>query len=116
MGWCFGYAPVSKVEKGGSGPIREDGRTLNITKLGAAPKENSITGITVVWTARRPTQKPVIVGFYKNATVFRQVNRRSPDHAYIIKATEADCILIEESLRDIVVPQKQKGNPGQAAA
>lgn len=115
-GWCFGYAPVSKAEKGGTGPIREDGRTLNITKLGASPKANSIIGITVIWTARRPYQKPVIVGVYRDAIVFRQVMRTDSEQAYITKAAENNCLLIEENQRDLVVPQKQKGFPGQAAA
>lgn len=47
------------------------GNTINITRLGATNNDNSIDGVTVVWTATRPGVGSVIVGWYRNATVYR---------------------------------------------
>ena len=48
-------------------------RAINIDALGALPHEGSVSGVTVVWTARNPdTGGRWIIGWYRNATVFRK--------------------------------------------
>lgn len=113
-GWCFGYAPVSRIRKGrGEASIPKGHRTLNIDKLGAGRRDDEIDGVTIVWTARHPANGPVIVGLYHNATVFRIMPM---DRLYIAKARVEDCHLVPEGLRDFQITHKQKGFPGMAAA
>ncbi|MEJ1118084.1 DUF3883 domain-containing protein [Phyllobacterium sp. CCNWLW109] len=48
------------------------GRKVNINELGAATKDDHISGVLVVWIAMEPTSKKAfIVGWYRNATVYR---------------------------------------------
>ena len=116
-GFCFGYAPVSKISKGGgTGDIPKGDRTLNITKLGAAPHLDAVEGITVIWTARRPYHSPVIVGVYEDATVYRFMQQTPAGQHFIAKARADDCHLVPDARRDFIVQQKMKGFPGQAAA
>ncbi len=117
-GWCYGYAPVSRAGYSrGIRPIPKAGRTLNITKLGADSRTQQIDGITIVWTARKPNDRPVIVGLYDNATVFRSMPPQSDDQRlFIAKARASDCRMVPTASRTFDVIQKQKGFPGMAAA
>lgn len=44
----------------------------NITRLGASPDADRVDGVTIVWAARRRTGGIYVVGWYRNATVFRE--------------------------------------------
>jgi hypothetical protein len=48
-------------------------RCINIAHFGASKREKSVSGVLVVWVARHP-RKPhtLVVGWYKNATIYRQ--------------------------------------------
>lgn len=65
-GYCYGYVqPVNQTAS-------VTGGTIKIEKLGASKDANLITGVDVVLTATRPyTGGTFIVGWYKNATVYR---------------------------------------------
>lgn len=115
-GEMFGYAPVSPLAKRKKGqPIDDGNRSLNLAKLGAAG-QSQVTGITVVWTARRPQAKPVIVGVYNNATVYQFMQLLPSGRHYITRAKVQDSILIPAKQRFHEVLQKRKGFPGQASA
>ena len=62
-GLCYGYARISK------------GNNINIERLGDVDQDEEgneyVDNVTVVWTARRPEGGMVIVGWYKNARIFR---------------------------------------------
>lgn len=62
-GLCYGYARISK------------GNNINIERLGDVDQDEEgneyVDNVTVVWTARRPAGGMVVVGWYKNARVFR---------------------------------------------
>jgi hypothetical protein len=117
-GWCLGYAPVSRTgESRGLKPIPVAGRTLNISKLGAGLHDNTVDGITVVWTAKRPDHGPVIVGLYDNATVLRFMPpHEGKERVFIANARTEDCRLVPISERTFAVIHKQKGFPGMASA
>lgn len=117
-GWCYGYAPVSRMAgTRGLKPIPKAGRTLNINKLGAPAHWDEISGITVIWTARKPDNGPVIVGLYDNATVLRFIPPYLGDErVFIAKARAENCRLIPADRRRFAVIQKKKGYPGMAAA
>jgi len=53
--------------------------TNNLTRLGAAPDADRIDGVTVVWAARRPTGGVYVVGWYLNATVFKEYQQSPND-------------------------------------
>lgn len=116
-GWCYGYAPVSRTgESRGLRKIPRAGRTLNITKLGASVSQSAISGITVVWTARRPGHGPVLVGLYDNATAYRFMPPLGEERPFIVKSRAEDCRLLPVADRKFTVVQKKKGFPGMAAA
>jgi hypothetical protein len=118
-GWCYGYAPVARTgEARGMKPIPVAGRTLNISKLGARPDGNEVDGVTVVWTARKPHGKPLVVGLYDNAIVLRFMPPyNGKERVYIAKARAENCRLVPTPQRTLFpVTHKQKGFPGMAAA
>ncbi|MFC1865135.1 hypothetical protein ACFLYB_00265 [Chloroflexota bacterium] len=97
---------------------------INITKLGASKHAQSVSNITVVWVARhRIKPETLVVGWYKNATVFRErqkaplnSNRKLPDGRdaiYFVEADKCDCARIPFTNRDILVPRGVEGGLGQ---
>ncbi len=70
----FGYVKPGK-EKNGEEP--KVGR-IHIDKLGANANDESIDGVLVVWVAKDPKRKgQFIVGWYKNATVYKKLQKVS---------------------------------------
>lgn len=49
------------------------GRFIDIERIGAAPGDHSISDVTIVWTATRPSGGRVIIGWYTSATVYAQL-------------------------------------------
>jgi len=93
---------------------------INITNLGASKGDSSVSGILVVWVAKRCVKHPtVVVGWYKNATVYRErqkppeaSNRKLPDGEdapYFAEADEQNCTRIPAESRDLVVPRGEGG-------
>lgn len=63
-GYCYGYAEI------------RDFGNLNINKLGARDQDTKINGVLVVFAAKNPDDdRFVVVGWYTNATVFRETFR-----------------------------------------
>lgn len=60
----YGY-----VQPPNAGAKADQGQ-INIDRLGGAGAD-SVDGVLVVWTARRPKGGTVVVGWYKDATVYR---------------------------------------------
>ncbi len=57
-------------------------RNINIDRLGANGQD-SVSGVTVIWVAKRPKGGRFIVGWYKDATVYREpkeFNKQSAEH------------------------------------
>ncbi len=86
---------------------------ININNLGASSKDDFIDGITVIWTATDPdVGGRHIVGWYRNARVYRQRQERSRylsrQHrldkdvtSYIIRAKFDDAVVIPVEQRDV---------------
>lgn len=95
---------------------------VRLENLGASAGDSDVTGITVVWLARSPhTGRTVIVGWYKNARVYRQsgmiAKRRTSEIEvqYQIVADEADGHLLALDQRTFVIPtKKEPGCLGQS--
>lgn len=104
-GLLYGYRPPGSRER------------VNIDRLGAAPGDEYIDGVTVVWIAReRSSGTSVIVGWYRNARVWR--NARSSDHvlngerhAWSVQGQVADSVLVPVIARDFRV-QSSRTAPG----
>jgi 5-methylcytosine-specific restriction protein A len=105
------------------GYVQPVGNTIKIENLGAAKKDDSISGITVVWTAGPKSGGTVVVGWYKNATVYR--NLQSIEHPnalqtengvtnYRVKATRKEAVLLPVEKRELIIPRAIKGGIGQS--
>lgn len=89
--------------------------------LGASPHDAVISGVTVVWLARHvSTGQTVIVGWYKNATVYRKAGalriRREGHEVMPQVVAEADNVrLLPIDQRTFVIPtKKEPGCLGQS--
>ncbi len=107
------------------GYVQTPGEQINIDRIaGKRVEDASIGGVTVVWTARRPSGGTVIVGWYKDATVFREYqkfkNANAPEaqsknniNGYWIKAPFDKATLIPFDNRIVEIP-RGKGFMGQS--
>jgi len=109
-GWMYGF-----VEAGWRPKCR-----IRIERLGALKRGQSVQGILVVWVARSPhTRCTQVVGWYKNATVYRErqktpkgSNRILPNGdevPYFAEADEHDCYLIPAGDRSFTIPRGGQG-------
>ncbi|MEX3923099.1 HNH endonuclease [Paraburkholderia sp. BR10936] len=101
-----------------------DQRQIKIERLGAAKTDESIDGVTVVWTAGPDEGGTAVVGWYTNATVYRNTQQfgfHSKKHEqnnvpfYRIVADAKDAVLLPVDDRyDLMIP-RGKGGIGQSA-
>jgi len=105
------------------------GRKLDLTSLGASREATQQDGVTIVWVARqRGNAGTRVVGWYENATVFREY-RKHPlakryrdlfksrglpvehrDLVYLACAASKDCHLIPEEDRNLELPRRKMEN------
>ena len=122
VGEVCNFAPYKK-QIYGYVRIRPD-KTIKINKLGAKKDDSSIENVNVIWTAKDPAPdgKTVIVGWYKNATVYREFQKfdKAPPcqkannvPGYRIVAEEPNCTLLPTGQRTFRIP-RGKGGMGQA--
>ncbi|MGU9950861.1 MAG: hypothetical protein ACNYPH_00835 [Gammaproteobacteria bacterium WSBS_2016_MAG_OTU1] len=100
------------------------GSPIKLERITARKKEGEyISGVTVVWTAKRPKFGTVIVGWYNNAKVFRRPpNIKSPiklqrdNHIFYYKilASVGDEKLLPPDKREFRIPRRKKGFMGQS--
>ncbi len=111
--FLFGYAPVRHGN-------------INISRLGAPDGAESISNITVVWTATSPEGGRYIVGWFKNATVFARLQGRTTSEAerkilgsdsyFSVKARVNDCKLLPLDERTFFFPTRKPKFPGSSPA
>lgn len=106
-GYYYGFARIQM------------GRSLRLERLGASPDQDFLERVTVVLFAKNPsTGGEFIVGFYKNATLYRNVqdlpaSKRLGHPYYLVKARLSYGRLIDEEERIFELP---KDGPGQTNA
>ena len=82
--------------------------------LGGSKRDAKLEGITVVWLARHiSTGQTVIVGWYKDATVYRtagaiKLKREGHDVSPQIVADAEKTLLLPIDQRTFVIPTKKK--------
>lgn len=102
---------------------RKGSEQIRIEKLGAKLNDEFIDGVLVVWMAVHPDEREVrIVGWYKNAKVYRKWqesnngSRSLQKLKYNIEASVNDCMLLPLNRRDFSIPKATKLTPGYGRA
>lgn len=127
-GRCYGYVEIT--------PRKGRPRTIDIKKLGGSRSATSVDGVLVVWTAPcRDGRGREVVGWYRNATLYRELIRPSEnvrrerqvqhpvtgeafEPGYRVEARAKDCFLLhpeQRVLRIPAYPRGTKGVPGQTS-
>lgn len=94
----------------------------NIRGCEAFKNEDYVDGVLVIWCATRYTNRVSIVGWYKDARVYRMYQELDDDYNYRyfnIKAKKENCVLIPDNKRnkhiwDAPVPKTHTYGFGQA--
>ncbi|MEI7869675.1 MAG: HNH endonuclease [Candidatus Methylumidiphilus sp.] len=119
-GMVYGHVETSKDGKNGK---KGYDAQIKIENLGTNKNDPHIDGIDVIWTATHDTGGKRVVGWYKNARVYRerQTHEEYPTvqyetdnvYSYRITAKQEDVTLIAENNRIIFNPNRVKsGWPG----
>lgn len=105
------------------GYVQPPGMHINIDRIGANSNAESIDGITIVWTATTPNGGTVIVGWYKDAEVFRSYQKFSKVppmqsqngiDGYWVKAPFSQATLLPIDHRVFEIPRGVKGGIGKS--
>ncbi|MDP2762019.1 MAG: DUF3883 domain-containing protein [Sideroxyarcus sp.] len=105
------------------GYVQTPGKQIDIDRIGASNDADFIDGVTVVWTAGPQSGGTVIVGWYKDATVFRNYQKfvKAPTaqsqngiDGYWIKALLSNATLFPVDSRVFEIPRGVKGGIGQS--
>ena len=121
----YGHEVCNFVDCNGMfyGYVRAPGKTITIERLGAGSKESHASDVTVIWTATRPTGGTAIVGWYRNATVFRHYQRFDPAptlherngvEGYWVMAPSNQGTLLSVDERTYEILRRVKGGMGQS--
>ena len=115
-GTVYGYVqPPSAKSQYHAGQIK-------IERIGEN-QSNYITDVLVIWTATRPEGGTVVVGWYKDASVYRLFQRFHKPPAlhktnkvkgYRIKAKKKHAVLLSIDQRTLKIPRGIKGGMGQS--
>ncbi len=119
-GNMYGYVQPARGQRSASaGTIKLE----NIVNGDASKDDEFVEGVLVIWTATRPEGGTVVVGWYKNATVFREYQYFDPAPAlhsknslegYRVRVRSENAKLLPVDERTIQIPRKTKGSIGQS--
>lgn len=97
---------------------------INIGRLGGTSKDEEVSGALAIWVAKHPdTHESCIVGWYQNATVYRQFQQSPPesnrtyngeDMGFYFLAKTEDSVLLPRDERLFTIPTGGKGKLGQS--
>lgn len=106
-GYCYGF-------------VMNKGEQFAIEKIDQkAANSEIVEGVTVVWCALNDNNETVIVGWYENATVYRnfQNSITTPffgiDRAYFTKASASNCYLLPDELRVYKIGRASRDGSGK---
>lgn len=104
------------------GYVRSGGN-IQIEKIGADKNAEAVSGVTVVWTAGPESGGTVVIGWYKDATVYReeqtltnpnQLQKKNKISIYRIVAPTKQAVLLPVEQRELIIPRAVKGGIGQS--
>jgi 5-methylcytosine-specific restriction protein A len=96
---------------------------VNVEKLGARKNAEYAKGVTVIWTAGPDSGGTAVVGWYKNATVYREpqpiknptkLQKENGLDSYRISASVSGATLLPIDKRSFMIPRAIKGGIGQS--
>ena len=89
--------------------------TIDIGRLGAAHGEDSVDNVDVVWLAPSREGGREVVGWYRDATVFRELQPpvRGRSCPYHVRAREGVCLQPHRRTLRIEYATKRKGGPAR---
>ena len=108
------------------GFVQATKNTIRIERLGAKPDEDRVNGVTVAWAATDPEAgRTYVVGWYKNATVYRNQQAAPQDskryepgtkklYGSYVEASTADAHCLPVAERSLPVPRRGKGTMGRS--
>lgn len=109
------------------GYVQPVGEQIKVEKIvGIKVDKNTlyVEGVTVVWTAGPKNGGTVVVGWYKDATVFRdsqkpenrisELHQQNNINSYRIKAPADKAVLLPIEQRLLLIPRAVKGRIGQS--
>lgn len=114
---CFNFVPGTDGVVRGYRPPGDRERT-NLTRLGAVESQNQLDGVLVIWMAREPgTGRTLIVGWYRNATVYRLAQDVGVDFKgerihFTAKAGADDAVLLPPVARTFEI-KSSRVSPGE---
>jgi len=119
-GKVYGYVQPARGQRSASaGTIKLE----SIVGGKASVDDDQVDGVLVIWTATRPEGGSVVVGWYKDATVFREyqnfksapvLHSKNGLEGYRIQAASENAKLLPVDERTIQVPRQTKGGMGQS--
>lgn len=104
------------------GYVRPAGKQIKIERLGTDADAETISNVTVIWTARHPKGGTVIVGWYKGAIVHRHyanfsdspsLHKKNGIDGYWIEDKSSNATLLPIDERTFEIP-RGKGGMGQS--
>jgi hypothetical protein len=117
-GFMYGF-----VQPPGRKEIPYNSRIIHIERLGASKKAYFVDCVLVAWVASSLGIGTYLVGWYRNAAVFRQWQKppegsnrefEGKSFGYYVRAREEDCVLLPHEQRTLRVPRaKDPGNLGK---
>lgn len=105
------------------GYVQAPGTKIKIDRIDANADGNFIDGVTIFWTATRPTGGSAVIGWYRNARVYRNFQNHQVIPTllmnngltgYWIETSANDAILMPVDARTLDVPRQVKGGMGQS--
>lgn len=96
---------------------------IRVEKLGAGKNDEYAKGVTVIWTAGPDSGGTAVVGWYKNATVYREpqpiknpttLQKKNGLDSYRVSALASDVTLLPVDMRSFIIPRAVKGGIGQS--
>lgn len=119
-GNVYGYVQPSHGQRSaGVGIIKLE----NIVNSNASEDDEFVDGVLVIWTAKRPEGGTFVVGWYRNATVFREyqnftstpaLHKKNGINGYRIYARSENVRLLPVDERTNQVPRGKPGSIGQS--
>lgn len=97
------------------GYVQLPGSTLKLENLGGSPDAPFVDDTTVVFSATRPGGGGYVVGWYRNARVWREYQTQRP-HGFIAEAKADECKLLPVDDRVFLVPRARGGSFGLGQA
>jgi len=117
---CLGFVETKTT----SGDVRNELHVEKIRDCVQATNDDQASGVLVVWCATTDTNQTSVVGWFGNATVYRnceeaEIEEREEVQSYNVLALASDCVLLPQKFRhkhewEVPVAKKDKFGFGQS--